>query len=114
MGGRVSCRAAFCKRGSAGASPSRSSTRMIRWGIIGWGDVTEVKSGPALARARNSALVAVMRRTGSLAQDYARRHNIPRWYDDADALIRDPEVDAVYVATPPGSHLEYALKVAAA
>src|SRR4029077_15606048 len=48
------------------------------------------------------------------AEDYARRHNVPRWYDNADALIRDPEVNAVYVATPPGLHLEYALKVAAA
>src|SRR3954469_4538120 len=87
---------------------------MIRWGIIGCGDVTEVKSGPALQRASKSALVAVMRRTGALAQDYARRHNVPRWYDNADALIRDPDVDAVYIATPPGSHFEYALKVAAA
>ena len=39
---------------------------------------------------------------------------MPRWYDDADALIADPGVDAVYVATPPGSHAELALKVAAA
>jgi predicted dehydrogenase len=55
-----------------------------------------------------------MRRTGALAEDYARRHNVPRWYDDADKLIGDPEVDAVYVATTPATHLEYALKVAAA
>src|SRR6476619_383950 len=86
----------------------------IRWGIIGCGDVTEVKSGPALQRARDSALVAVMRRNRAAAEDYARRHDVPRFYGDAEALINDPEVDAVYVATPPGSHLEYALKVAAA
>jgi predicted dehydrogenase len=86
----------------------------IRWGIIGCGDVTEVKSGPAFQQAQDSALVAVMRRTSALACDYARRHSVPRWYDNADALIADPEVDAVYVATPPGSHREYALKVAAA
>jgi predicted dehydrogenase len=86
----------------------------IGWGIIGCGDVTEIKSGPALQLARNSKLVAVMRRTGELAKDYAQRHNVPRWYDDADVLIGDPGVDAIYVATPPGSHLEYALKVAAA
>ena len=89
-------------------------TAPIRWGIIGCGDVTEVKSGPALQRAAGSELVAVMRRTASLAEDYARRHNVARFYDDADALIADPNVDVVYVATPPGSHLEYALKVAAA
>ncbi len=78
----------------------------IRWGIIGCGDVTEVKSGPALARADGSALVAVMRRTGHLAEDYARRHGVPRWYAEAEALVSDPDVDAVYVATPPIAHLE--------
>lgn len=88
--------------------------RTIRWGIIGCGNVTEVKSGPALQKARGSALVAVMRRTGALARDYAERHGVPRWYDDADALIADPEVDAVYVATPPSSHKEYTLRAAAA
>src|SRR5437867_12721845 len=86
----------------------------IRWGIIGCGDVTEVKSGPALQRASDSALVAVMRRNRAAAEDYARRHNVPRFYDNAGALIADPDVDVVYVATPPGSHLEYALKVASA
>lgn len=86
--------------------------RTIRWGIIGCGDVTEVKSGPALQRAEGSALVAVMRRTGHLARDYAERHGVPRWYDDAEALVRDPEVDAVYVATPPSTHREYALLAA--
>jgi predicted dehydrogenase len=86
----------------------------IRWGIIGCGNVTEVKSGPAFQRAANSALVAVMRRNALLAEDYARRHGVPRWYSDADALIHDPEVDAVYVATPPSLHKEYALASARA
>lgn len=88
--------------------------KTIRWGIIGCGEVTEVKSGPALQQAAGSALVAVMRRNGVLAKDYAARHQVPKWYDDADALIRDPEVDAVYIATPPGSHHEYTLRAAAA
>lgn len=88
--------------------------RTIRWGIIGCGNVTEVKSGPAFRQASNSALVAVMRRTGSLARDYAVRHGVAKWYDDADALIHDPDVDAVYVATPPSSHMEYTLRSAAA
>ena len=87
---------------------------IIRWGIIGCGDVTEVKSGPGFQQAEHSALVAVMRRNGALAADYARRHRVPRWYDDARALVADPEVDAVYVATPPSSHLEYALLAARA
>jgi predicted dehydrogenase len=86
--------------------------RTIRWGIIGCGDVTEVKSGPALQKARGSELVAVMRRTGDLARDYARRHGVTKWFDDADALIHDPDVDAVYVATPPSSHKEYTIRCA--
>jgi predicted dehydrogenase len=86
----------------------------IRWGIIGVGDVTEVKSGPALQKADRSELVAVMRRNGDLARDYAARHGVPRWYDDADALIADPDVDAVYIATPPHVHHDYVLRVAAA
>jgi predicted dehydrogenase len=87
---------------------------VIRWGIIGCGDVTEVKSGPGFKKSTGSKLVAVMRRNAALAEDYARRHDVPKWYSDADALINDPEVDAVYIATPPGSHLEYTLRVAAA
>ncbi|MFN2283553.1 MAG: Gfo/Idh/MocA family protein [Anaerolineae bacterium] len=86
----------------------------IRWGIIGCGNVTEVKSGPALQKARGSQLVAVMRRNGDLARDYAQRHGVPKWYNDADALINDPEVDAVYIATPPSSHKDYVLAVAQA
>ena len=86
----------------------------IRWGIIGCGDVTEVKSGPALQKADGSQLVAVMRRNGALAKDYAERHGVPRWYDDAQALIDDPEVDAVYIATPPHMHKAYTQAVARA
>ena len=87
---------------------------MIRWGIIGCGDVCEVKSGPAFQKADRSSLVAVMRRNRGLAEDFARRHGVPRVYDDVDALIRDADVDAIYIATPPSSHQHLALRVAAA
>jgi predicted dehydrogenase len=87
---------------------------LIRWGIVGCGDVTEVKSGPGFQRAEGSTLVAVMRRDGEKARDYAARHGVPRAYDRAIDLIHDPEVGAVYVATPPSSHCELALRVAAA
>ena len=83
--------------------------RAIRWGIIGCGDVTEAKSGPGLQKATHSSLVAVMRRNGELARDYAKRHGVPRWYDNAEALINDPEVDAIYIATPPAAHKAYTL-----
>ena len=86
----------------------------VRWGIIGCGAVTEAKSGPALQQAVGSELVAVMRRDATRAADYAHRHGVPRWYADADQLIADPDVDAVYVATPPDSHAEYVQRVASA
>lgn len=86
----------------------------IRWGIVGCGDVCEVKSGPGFQKATGSRLVAVMRRDAAKAEDFARRHGVPRWHADADTLISDPEVDAVYIATPPGSHRDLALQVAAA
>lgn len=81
----------------------------INWGIIGCGDVTELKSGPAFKKVPHSSLVAVMRRDASKAKDYASRHQVPKWYDDAMKLIHDPEVNAVYIATPPSSHKEYAI-----
>lgn len=86
----------------------------IRWGIIGCGDVTEVKSGPAFNRIDHSSLVAVMRRDGSKAREYAHRHGVPRWYDRAEHLIDDPEVNAVYIATPPDVHCQYTLQAARA
>lgn len=82
----------------------------LSWGIIGCGDVTEVKSGPAFQRVEGSALAAVMRRDGEKARDYARRHGVPRWYNDAGHLIGDPDVNAVYIATPPSTHADYAVR----
>ena len=67
----------------------------VRWGIIGAGDVCEVKSGPAMYKIKHSKLVAVMRRDGKKAEDYARRHGVQKWYDDADKVINDPEVNAI-------------------
>jgi 1,5-anhydro-D-fructose reductase (1,5-anhydro-D-mannitol-forming) len=88
--------------------------KIIRWGIIGCGDVTEVKSGPGFQKASGSALVAVMRRDAAKAEEYARRHNVPRWYADAGALLADREVDAVYIATPTSSHKDFVLQAARA
>jgi predicted dehydrogenase len=85
--------------------------KQINWGIIGCGNVTELKSGPAFNKVENSRLVAVMRRDASKAEDYATRHNVPKWYSHADQLINDPEVNAIYIATPPNTHAEYAIRV---
>ena len=81
----------------------------IYWGFIGCGEVTERKSGPAFGLIEGSSVVAVMSRSGEKASSYAKRHNIPRWYTDAQSLINDPQVNAVYIATPPSSHATYAI-----
>jgi 1,5-anhydro-D-fructose reductase (1,5-anhydro-D-mannitol-forming) len=88
--------------------------KTIRWGIIGCGDVCEIKSGPGFYKADNSALVAVMRRDAALAADFARRHGVPRWHDDADAIIGAADIDVVYVATPPSAHKDFAVRCARA
>ena len=82
----------------------------VSWGFIGCGDVTEIKSGPAFRQIPNSEVVAVMRRNGEKAKDYAQRHGIAKWYDDAQKLIHDPEVNAVYIATPPDTHAAYTIQ----
>ncbi len=82
----------------------------IIWGIIGCGDVAEVKSGPAFQKCDNSKLLAVMRRDTALAEDFAKRHQVPLWYDNADELLSNPDINAVYIATPPSTHLEYSLR----
>lgn len=81
----------------------------INWGIIGCGDVTEKKSGPAFNKVNESQLLAVMRRDAVKAADYAARHHVPFWYDDVDSLLNNPQINAIYIATPPSTHLEYAL-----
>src|SRR5690606_32018273 len=88
----------------------KSINGTVNWGIIGCGDVCEVKSGPAFNKVDNSRLVAVMRRDGEKARDYARRHGVPRSYDNADELIGDAEANAIYIATPPVYHEEYAYR----
>lgn len=82
----------------------------VRWGILGCGDVCEVKSGPAFNKVSDSKLVAVMRRDGEKVKDFARRHGVPKFFTRVNDLINDPEVNAVYIATPPAYHEEYAVE----
>ena len=81
----------------------------ISWGFIGCGEVTEKKSGPAFNEVEGSHIEAVMSRSEQRARSYAERHGIRRWYTDAQELINDPEVNAIYIATPPSSHATYAI-----
>ena len=86
----------------------------VRWGVLGVGKVCELKSAPAMNTIAHSRLVAVMRRDAEKARDYAARHGVPNWYAQAEELIHDPEVNAVYIATPPHVHLELTELVAKA
>jgi predicted dehydrogenase len=57
-------------------------------------------------------IAAVMRRDAAKAEDFAARHGVPHWYDDAALLMRDPRVDAIYIASPPATHRRYVLMAA--
>ncbi len=83
--------------------------KQINWGFIGCGEVTEKKSGPAFNEVEGSQVVAVMSRSEEKARHYAERHRVRRWYTDAQELIDDPDVNAVYIATPPSSHATFAI-----
>ena len=86
--------------------------KKVRWGIIGVGDVTEVKSGPAFNKVENSEITMVMRRNLEKVKDYAERHSITNYTNNADDIFNNSEIDAVYIATPPSSHAEYSIKAA--
>ena len=81
----------------------------IRWGMIGCGVVTEKKSGPGFYKAHGSTLQGVFSPTIAKAEDYAKRHHIPKVYRDIEELLEDSSIDAIYIATPPKFHKEYAL-----
>lgn len=83
--------------------------KIIRWGFIGCGEVTEKKSGPAFSLIDGSEVEAVMSRNADKAHSYAERHGVRKWYTDAQALIDDPDVNAIYIATPPSSHATFAI-----
>ncbi len=81
----------------------------VKWGFVGCGEVTEKKSGPAFSQVNGSSVVAVMSRNINKARNYAERHGINKYYSDAQELVNDPEVNAVYIATPPSSHATFAI-----
>lgn len=91
----------------------QKTLKEVCWGIIGVGDVCERKSGQPLIQIKNSNVKAVMRRSSDKAKDFAKRYGIKKWYDNADDLLNDPEINAIYIATPPETHAEYTIKAAA-
>jgi len=86
----------------------------VVWGIIGAGDVCEIKSAPAMYTIPNSEVKMVMRRNAEKAADFARRHGIGHWTNDLDEMLNDDEINAIYIATPPNTHAGLTLKAAKA
>ena len=83
--------------------------KSVKWGFIGCGEATERHAIPAFSALPEAEIVAVMSRTQSHARDFAHKHHIRRWYNDAQNLVTDPDIDAVYIATPPSTHATYAV-----
>ncbi len=84
----------------------------VHWGLIGSGDIARKRIAPALRDLSSCTLAAVCRARGELAEAFAREFGAPRWYGSLPELLADPEIDAVYIATP--VHLHAAQCLAAA
>ena len=87
---------------------------VLRWGILGCGNVAEHKGGPPLYSVDDSELIAVMRRDHAKAEDFAERHGAKRVYTDVEKLLSDDEINAIYIATPPHLHCEQTIRAARA
>jgi predicted dehydrogenase len=86
----------------------------VRWGLIGAGDIVRKRVGEALRDGRGSELVAVSRAKTDLVEPFAREVGARRWHADWRHLVTDPEVDAVYVATPVHLHAQQTIAAAEA
>lgn len=85
----------------------------LRWAIVGTGRV-HATIAPAIRQARGAELAAVCGRDPARTAAFAREHGAARAHDTYDALLNDPGVDVIYIASPNGLHAEQALRAAAA
>jgi predicted dehydrogenase len=85
-----------------------------RWGIIGCGTFVERGMGPALNSIAGTKLVSVHSRSRDKAQAFAAQYKAERAYDDLDAMLADPQLDTVYIATPNSMHADQAIRAAQA
>ncbi len=86
----------------------------VKWGVIGAAGIADRRTIPGIMLAGNAELVSVMEVNIELAEKIRAKYGAKRAYDNADALIGDPEVEAVYIASPVVFHKEQALKAARA
>ncbi|MBX3099914.1 MAG: Gfo/Idh/MocA family oxidoreductase [Salinibacterium sp.] len=88
-------------------------TEPVRWGILGAAGILEA-SAPGISLAENARLVAIASRTDEKAHAAATRYGAERGVEGYDALLADPEIEAVYIPLPNWLHQEWVLKAAAA
>ncbi len=86
---------------------------MFRWGVLGTARIAEQQVIPAIQRSSNGEVVAVSSSSGRAAA-YAERLNIPVAHTSHEALLADPDVDAVYIPLPNSAHVEWTVKAATA
>ncbi|MEA2156099.1 MAG: hypothetical protein QOE11_2239 [Solirubrobacteraceae bacterium] len=81
----------------------------INWGLLSTARINGAVINGAL-ESQDAGVVAVASRDGARAREYAERFGIPRAHGSYDALLADPEVDAVYVSLPNGLHVEWTIR----
>jgi len=85
---------------------------LLRWGLIGAGDIVRKRVADALRTASGCELAAVTRARADLVERFAREVGAARWHASWRDLVSDPDVDAVYVATPVRLHAEQTIAAA--
>ncbi len=83
---------------------------MLRIGLLGAAKIAPSAIVAPVRASSEASLVAVAARNIDRAREFAAKHGIPRVFDSYDAMIADPEIDAVYIPLPNGLHGEWAIK----
>lgn len=91
-----------------------TETDRIGWGIAGLGRIAGTEIAPAVTSAGNSTLAAVCSRDAERARNFAAQHGAAAGYDDYRAMLDDPAIDAVYIATPNALHADQVVQAAEA
>lgn len=84
----------------------------VRWGVLGTARIGAEQVIPAIRRARHAELVGVASRDGRRAQAFTETNNIPKSYPSYEALLADPEIDAVYIPLPNHLHAQWTIRAA--
>ena len=84
----------------------------IRWGLVGCGDIARKRVAPAIVDGEHCELIAVSRARPELAESFAREFGARRWYGEYEEMLRDDDIDAIYIATPVDVHRDQTIAAA--